>query len=175
MFTLTQGLAKGEQLGRVAGLEGFYIDETVSVLDNVHAGADPITVFNEARATRRKQELSQAEYIETVNAGVRLLEAQNIRSGKIVTFDLANPFNFLTRGQPSRGDYSWFHYQRSISKTSYEPAPSLFKDVRFIMLPAIPITYETRQVLWELYGEYVESEYVPRARNKYWTLYERAR
>jgi hypothetical protein len=175
MITLTKGLAKGEQLGRVTGLEGVYIDEKFSGLDKVHADADPITVFNEARAARKKQELSQAEYIETVNAGVRLLAAQNIQSGKIVTFDLANPFNFLTRGEPSRGDYSWFHNQRSISKTSYEPAPSLFRDVRFIMLPVIPITYETSQVLWELYGEYVESEYVPRARSKYWTLYERAR
>jgi hypothetical protein len=170
---LYTGQHKGKPLMQVAGLERVYISETFSDLDKVHEGADPFTVFNEARAALKKQELSQGEYLETINSGVHLLESQNIRSGKIITFDLANPFNFLTRGVPSRGDYSWFHADRSISTNSYKPPEDLFQDVNFIMVPTIPMTYTTTRLLWQLYGEYIERQYVLLARNKYWTLYKR--
>jgi hypothetical protein len=170
---LAAGEHKGEQLVQVAGLERVYFGEPFSDLDKVREGADPFTVFNEARAAPGKQELSQGEYVETINSGIHLLESHDIRSGKITTLDLANPFNFLTHGAPSRGDYSWFHADRSISRNSHEPAENLFQDVNFIMVPTIPITYTTTRLLWELYGEYIERQYVLLARNKYWTLYKR--
>ena len=56
----------------------------------------------------------------------------------------------------------------------HEPAENLFQDVNFIMVPTIPITYTTTRLLWKLYGEYIERQYVLLARNKYWTLYKRA-
>jgi hypothetical protein len=90
---------------------------------------------------------------------------------KCITFDFANPFNFLTGGQPARGDYLWFHAGRNISEHAHEQAQDLFHDVRCVMIPKFPMSYDTRQLLVELYGQYVEKHYVVLGRSEYWTLY----
>ena len=177
IYSLSMGVATGGQQSQIATLQGVYIGEPVhigeggiSYLDKVHAEADPILLFNEMRYRRS---LSQGDYIQTINEGVRLLDAQRVRSGKIVTFDLANPFNFLTGGPPSEGDYSWFHRGRNISQTVHVAAPTLFRDVKYIMVPTFPVLYYTTRLLWEIYGEHVKREYVVLATSKCWTLYGR--
>ncbi len=177
VFSLSMGVATGGQQSQVATLQGVYIGEGVhigeggiSYLDKVHAEADPILFFNEVR---HRQSQWQGEYVQTINEGVRLLDAQGVRLGKIVTFDLANPFNFLTDGPPPEGDYSWFHKGRNISKTVHVAAPTLFRDVNYIMVPTFPMLYYTTRLLWEIYGEHVTREYVVLATSKCWTLYGR--
>ena len=140
---------------------------------HAHAEADPILLFNEERVRPTCKPLSQGDYVQAINDGVRLLDAQEVRSGKIVNFDLANPFNFLTGGPPPEGDYSWFHEGRNISKTVHVAAPILFRDVNYIMVPTCPKLYYITRLLWEIYGEYVTREYVVLATSKCWTLYGR--
>jgi len=170
---LTLGLSKGEQLSQVSSLPGVYIDEKLSYLDNVRADADPVLLFNELRSTIPLQPLSQSEYVETINEGLKLLHASKVSTGKIVTFDLANPFNFLTGGSPSEGDYSWFHARRDISSDSHLPALELFRDVKYIMMPTFPMAYFTKKTLLEIYAKDIDREFVIVAKSKSWTLYSK--
>ena len=174
IFSFSKGVATGEHRSQVATLQGVYIGETASYLDQVHAEAECIFLFNEVRAGCTLHPLSQGEYVQTINEGVRLLDAQGVGSGKIVNFDLANPFNFLTGGSPPEGDYSWFHAGRNISKTAYLAAPTLFRDVSYVMVPTFPMNYETTRLLWAIYGKYMAREYVVLAKSKLWTLYVRS-
>ena len=123
------------------------------------------------RAYRPHQQLSQDEYTNTINEGLKLLEVYKVHSGKIITFDLANPFNFLTGGQPSEGDYSWFHAGRNISRKAYIPPKYLFQDVNYIMIPVFPMQYDTKKILLELYGKYIDENYLILGENRYWRLY----
>lgn len=173
ILSLSKGIADYESHASVAGLKGVYIDEQISYLDKVYPGADPIKIFNDVRLTETKQPLSQREYAQTVNEGVALLRLSNVMSGRIATFDFANPFNFLTDAAPSKGDYAWFHYGRNISESSYEPARDIFFDVEYIMIPTFPMDYPTTEFLWEVYGGYVQEEYDFLAKNKFWSLYKR--
>ena len=170
IYSLTMGVATGAYQNQVTTLHGVYVGEKKSYLEEVHAEADPVLLFNKLRADLQ-QWLSQGEYVQTINEGLRLFEAQNVQSGKIVTFDQANPFNFLTGGPPPKNDYSWFHAGRNISKNAHESAQDLFEDVSYIMMPTFPMSYNTTRLLWEIYGEYVEREYVVLAKSMYWTLY----
>jgi hypothetical protein len=172
IFTITNGLASSPQQRQVTNLPGVYIGDVKSYLDTVHVDADPITLFNETRA-RSIRNLSQGEYAETIDAGVRILEANNIRSGKIFIVDQANPFNFLTGGEPPRGDYSWIDAGRNFDGTVHLPAPILFHDVEHIMMPVFPMNYWTSKGIRAIYGKYVAENYALLAHDRFWTLYHR--
>lgn len=175
MTSLTIGLATSGERAEVAMLPGLYIGQKFSSLSKVHSGADPVSLFKDLRRRRASHPLSQGEYIETVSSGVRLLEAHEANSGKIMTLDMANPFNFLIGVPPPEGDYSWFHVGRVISKKSHVAAATLLRDVDHVMIPLFPILPGTSRALWELYGAYIETEYQLLAKEKWWTLYERSK
>jgi hypothetical protein len=175
LYSFTRGVATNGQQNQIATLPGVYIGEGSSYLDEIHVNANPILLFNELRLRRPLQPLSQGEYVQTINEGLRLLASHNVQSGKILTFDLANPFNFLSGGPPSKGDYSWFHAGRNISRNAHISASDLFEDVNYIMLPTFPMNYETTRLLLEIYGEHLERAYALIGKTKCWTLYGRRR
>lgn len=170
---ITSGILPNDLQHRIAGLPGVRIADTRSFLNEVHAGADPTTLFNRLRMRGIGFQLSEPDYALTINEGLKLLKDKKAKPGKTITFDLANPFNFLTGGPPARGDYSWFHSRRIISPRSYIPAKDLFRDVDYIMVPTFPMFFSTTHLLLKLYGDYVNRNYLKLGESKSWVLYGR--
>lgn len=173
IYNFTLGVGRAALSVKIDNLSGVYIDETFSLLYKTFDETDSIDLFNQIRSKKTKQPLSQGEYIETVSHGVNLINSKRITKGKILTFDLANPFNFLTQTASPTGDYSWFHAGRNISKNSYLPANKLFQDVNYVMIPTFPMAAPTKQMLLNLYGNYLKNNYKKFSENKYWSLYVR--
>jgi hypothetical protein len=148
--------------------------EGVSMLAGVQEQSDPITLFNLVRSQMPRQPLYQREYMETVIDGLALLRSQKLQPSRILTLDLANPFNFLATARPATGDFSWFHEGRNFSKNSHPSPARLFRDVDLIMVPKFPLEYPTNRELVDIYGGYISEHYAILAESQYWTIRSRS-
>lgn len=112
-------------------------------------------------------------YTKRVNDGVDLLRKNSSESEAVLTFELANPFNYNLRRHPPVGDSLWWHYKYAFSKASHLPPDRVFSRVGVVMVPKNSGMPETTEGLKEVYGLALDRDYVARAESNEWILYKR--
>ena len=88
-----------------------------------------------------------------------------------MVIDLANPFTFIMSMKPPKGDYSFIHPGRNISKKNHIPPEELFQTVDYIMWPLFPMQRLTPELSETIYRDYIKKVYQISAQSNYWTLY----
>lgn len=161
------------EYSNIAALKGIRIGEKESLLMNVIREEDPYDLFFKLRELHHKQLLTQGEYIETVIDGVTLLANLDKNGKSLIVMDLANPFSFVMSMKPPKGDYSFIHAGRNISKQSHIVPEKLFRTVDYIMWPKFPMQKLTPELSKDIYGEYISAKYAITAQTKYWHLYSK--
>ena len=154
-------------------MDDLFVGERYSYLSQVVNKKNIEELFNEMRVKRRKQPLTQGEYLETIEQGLLLMDGINIDGDSVIVFDLANPFSFLLSSRPPTGDYSWLHKGRNISKNNYIMPEKLFKSVRYVMIPKFPMETPVTPFLTQTYGSYISNKFNKIADNSYWEVYEK--
>ena len=127
----------------------------------------------EIRNRPAKQRLTQREYIETIIDGYLLLDTMDISDKSVSVLDYVNPYSFLLDLKPPTGDYSFIDKYRNITKTIHIPAKTIYQSSDYIMVPKFPINHPTNKLLEELYGPYIESNYMRAKESDYWYVYSR--
>ena len=157
----------------IPALSGFKIGEQVSLLSQVLNDEDAVDLFYALRNTRAKQRLTQGEYIETIIDGYSLLQTMDLNDKSVSVLDYVNPYSFLLGLRPPSGDYSFIDKNRNITADVYMPARKVYKSSHYLMMPKFPINYPTNNLLKDIYGQYIDSEYMHAGESDYWDLYSR--
>lgn len=133
-------------------------------------GLDNLTL---ARSFAVTQVLAQPEYLWTVQDAVQLVRSQPRLAGKILTLDMANPFNALLNRSAPVGVDSWYHLGRTFSETVHPTPSRLFADVDVVLVPKAPVVPAGAAVLMRLYGGVLNQRFERVATSDYWHAYAR--
>jgi hypothetical protein len=150
--------AKGE-----AGLE--------KAREAYRSGTADIAAFNATRTEGTLGAIPQPEYFWTVQDGAELLRRDPRLSGKVLTLDMANPFNALLGRSAPVGVDSWYHAGRNFNEATYRPPEQVFGDVDVVMVPKAPVQPDSHRLLGRLYGDHIARNYEPVATSDYWRAY----
>jgi len=150
--------AKGE-----AGLE--------KAREAYRSGSADISAFNATRTEGTSGAIAQPEYFWTVEDGAELLRRDPRLSGKVLTLDMANPFNALLDRSAPVGVDSWYHAGRNFNEATYRRPEQVFGDVDVVMVPKAPVQPGSHRLLGRLYGDHIARNYEPVATSDYWRAY----
>ena len=135
-------------------------------------GSTDPTVLNLANTSGPVGRL-QSQYLETIRDGATVLTRDPALSGKVFTFDMANPFNAVLRRQPLVGGNQFYHADRTFSIASHLPAQEAFGGAEVVMIPKLPVNYPTFDYMRRLYGSYLLANYALVTRSACWDVYRR--
>lgn len=154
-------------------MENLFIGDRKSSLIELSYEKNPVKLFTDITSIKRPQALTQGEYIETIEQGVTLMRGINPAGDSILVFDMANPFSLLLKAKPPEGDYSFFHYKRNINTATRLPEEILFKSVKYVMIPKLPMAPDTSRFLKDTYSTYINEKLEKIAENMAWEVYKK--
>ena len=110
-----------------------------------------------------------SDYPLFVNLGLELLRKHVTKQSKLVALEFTNPFTIALGLKPAKGDVWWWHPGKTLSLSSH-PAPSrVFAEADFVIA-----SRRGAEVLWPMYGSYIEQNFQLLDRNQEWALFQRA-
>jgi hypothetical protein len=115
--------------------------------------------------------LTSAEVAASVTDALQLLEDHGSGSGKIVSFDLFNPFPLSMADTPARGDWIAWDNHRNFSLEIHPPASELLGEATYVLVPKHPFSPQLTALKWEIYGPAVTQEFTRLAESALWTIY----
>ncbi|HSW50640.1 MAG TPA: hypothetical protein VLH09_10720, partial [Bryobacteraceae bacterium] len=115
-------------------------------------------------------------YVDVVNSGIRLLQAQSSADESVITLEQYNPFSYALLRKPGRGGFTFLAWGYSVSSTHKPPADRLFGGSDIVMVPKRNITDPA--LFWPVIDMYlpdVERMFTLAAENSDWRMYRRRR
>jgi hypothetical protein len=158
----------------VPALKGVYIPERESLLERASSEMTPEARRKEVWISGmfgRREMFRQGEYMQTLLAGMRDLQAV-VRPGEsIATLDMTDPFPFLMEARAPRGAWLTMHKDRTISEKVH-PAPEvLFADTDHVMIAKMSMVQDTADLLHTVYGPWLAAHYQQVTETDYWYRY----
>ena len=142
--------------------------EAAGLLASFADGEAEDYLLNRARAVQPRYELSQYEYVETIQEAARLLSKPRFRPGGVMVLDQVNPLPFMLGWRPARGETLW----SGAGMPMQEPEP-LFADTDHVLIPKFstysPATAKTRAK----YSAYLEEHFPVRSETQSWIVFSR--
>jgi hypothetical protein len=129
--------------------------------------------FDALRHYHGDQYLFQTEYITTISDGIDVLKRLAPEDKSVIVLDFTNPFSFILRLPPPRGDALINHVDRILNRDHPIPAKEYFASATFVMIPRVPVMPETRDYLVDVYGGHLARHFRPVAESRYWTVLRR--
>jgi hypothetical protein len=160
----------------IPALKGLHIAERESFFAAAERAVSPDerrTLVREAGELRRRQELRQGEYMQTLLAGVADLKPVVKPGDSIVTLDMVNPFPAMMGLRNAKGSWLTLHADRTISK-AHHPAPEVFfADADHVMIAKDSMVQPTADLMLELYGEWLRAHYEESSESAHWRRFSR--
>lgn len=157
-------------------MKGFYIPERESVFDRVANASSPDERRKQlllAGMVKRKHELRQGEYMETLVAGLADLGDVMKPGESVVTLDMVNPFEFMMQTRPAEGSYLTLHKDRTISAKAHPAPEAMFADADRVMIAKMSLVQATADLMAETYAGWLDANYDAKIETSYWTRWSR--
>ncbi|MFB3776800.1 MAG: hypothetical protein ACE141_04290 [Bryobacteraceae bacterium] len=113
-------------------------------------------------------------YVDVVNSGIRLLQAQSSPGESVITLEQYNPFSYALLRKPGRGGFTFLAWGYSVSTGYKPPADRLFGGTDIVMVPKRNITDPA--LFWPIIDTYlpdVQRMFTLAAENADWWMYRR--
>lgn len=117
--------------------------------------------------------LSPRQYFLTIVEGVELLRTTTYRDRTVFVFDVTDPFTFALNMRPTENGYPMLWAGTTLSRDIHPPAESIFSDVDYVMVPRLPYHQGQLDVMLDIYGDYLKSNYMELKRSPHWGLWGR--
>ena len=127
-------------------------------------------LLNRARAVQSRYELSQYEYVETIQEAAALLNKPRYRPGGVMVLDQVNPLPFMLGWQPARGETLW----SGAGMPMQEPEP-LFAGTDHVLIPKFSTYSPGTAKARAKYGAYIEAQFPVRSETQSWIVFSRPR
>ena len=115
--------------------------------------------------------LSPHEYLLTIIEGVELLRTTELRDRTLFVLDNADPFTVALNMKPTENGYPLL-WANSMLK-SHPQGQEMFYGVDFVLVPILPHEPTTFEILTDIYGDYLDREFVEFRRSPHWRLLAR--
>jgi len=154
-------------------VRGMYVLKSPGYLSGIAHNAYTPDQLHRVRKTLRRDWLADLEYVETLEAGQRLLEKHREKLGRLVVLDYVAPFYLLLRLEPPRGIYHFFFNGFTFDTVRAPPSPGLLQRADSVMVARYPVNQSTRDALLELYESDLRTGFNLADSDRYWDLYLR--
>jgi len=113
-----------------------------------------------------------------INDGIDLLQRYVQKGDRVTTFAFTNPFSFALGLTPARDSLLWWDLNFSFDRLHFPPAEDFLGDASLVMVPRLAdrssgCCFETTDLLFELYGDYLHAHFHELASTDTWVLYRR--
>lgn len=125
-------------------------------------------LLNRARAVQPRYELSQYEYVETIQEAAALLNKPRYRPGGVMVLDQVNPLPFMLGWQPPRGETLW----SGAGMPMQEPEP-LFAGTDHVLIPKFSTYSPGTAKARAKYTAYIEQHFPVRSETQSWIVFSR--
>jgi hypothetical protein len=118
------------------------------------------------------------DYPAKINDGIDLLKS-NLQSGdRVTTIAFANPFSFALGIKPARDGPLWWDLNYDFDRRHFPLAGDFLGDASLVMVPRLTDrsqgwSFETVDVMLNLYGDYLRAHFHQVASTDTWVLYRR--
>ena len=169
---------------RSGGLSGIHVREVPLGARGIHdaLGHDEVAhaQFNELRTGP----LKPWEYLPLVGEGIELLESVPYKGRSVIALAETNPFSVILQMRPTKngqplsyaGNRSAARRQRYLElplEVRQAAAQRFISDADYVMVPTVPNYHKNTDVLYEMYGFYLEANFYELRRSPHWRLYAR--
>ena len=114
--------------------------------------------------------VAEWQYVNYLNSGVKYLHKHQVPLDKLFLADYLNPFPFAAQKEPAKGDLLWWHFSRTFTDKFFPPAKELFKNKEFILVPQKSRESFARDMIENIYSDYLSRYYTQIDSNKDWRL-----
>jgi hypothetical protein len=152
---------------------------TIDILVPPH-GNGAVSLSKEAAAMvlrdrmKRNEALppSPVEAVLLIEDGLDLLAKNAADGAPIVSLQWSNPFSFLLRRAPAKGDIMWWDMGRTISVKRHPTPESILAHAGWVMDSRLP-SFEDEPTKAQMLRERLQQDFVPYASSDFWTLWKR--
>jgi hypothetical protein len=109
-----------------------------------------------------------SDYPLFVNLGLELVRKHVTKPSKLVAMEYTNPFNIALGLKPARGDTWWWHPRITFSARIHPAPDRVFAEADFVIT-----SRRGADVLWPVYGQYIEQRFQRADMNQEWALFQR--
>lgn len=158
--------------GLPAALSGFLVREELWTTQDISSDDEEARRFLPFLARFRlvgDRNLAAHEYLLTVIDGAKLLSTVTSREKTLFVLDNADPFTVAFNMKPTKNGYP-FLWTAGLTAERHPQPQQMFNGVDFIMLPLLPYDPVSSGILLNIYGEYIDREFVEIKRSRYWRL-----
>ena len=117
--------------------------------------------------------LSPYEYLLTIIEGVELLRTTELRDRTLFVLDNADPFTVALNMKPTENGYPLFWPNTLLTRKSHPQGQEMFSGVDYVMAPILPHDPATVEIMTDIYGDYLDREFVELRRSPHWRLLAR--
>jgi hypothetical protein len=110
-------------------------------------------------------------YFKSLKDGAQALRDLDEAPERILVLDFVNPFSAGLGLPPATGDSTWYHWDRTINDAHHMPAERLFRDVRIVLEPKLPIEHWTGAGMRQLYSAYLDEHFALARETADWRVY----
>lgn len=164
-----------EVLNRVIAMEDFVVKiNRVHALPNLPKKLDSFLVPDSG--VNDAEGISTKEYMKTISDGANLLLSLNKKEKSVLTFDMVNPFPYVSGMRPPVYGYPLFWMFGASYTADPKRLPSsgqLFGGVDYVMVPRSPYQAEQLENMQRVYGAYLTAHFYILKESTYWQLWQR--
>lgn len=120
-----------------------------------------------------------AELPTRINDGLALIRRVGGERSTVLTLSFSNPFPFALGAPAPRGAPVWLDYDYNFNEEVFLPPERVFADAEFVAIPIINdgdayrTGRATTEALRNIYGPFLEENYVEAGRSSHWILLRR--
>ena len=141
-------------------------------LDTSDEQIEALTQFAEVRRTS-PVDIRGADYLSTIIEGSALLERVARNGQAVVVFDQTDPFTVALGLRPTRYGFPLFWPGVAFSWARHPSPQRFFSDAAYVMVPVVPWSQGTLNLISDIYGPYLKANFDIIARSPHWRLWAR--
>ena len=139
-----------------------------NIIDDVAVSQDKRDSFSRTRFNMPGFQLTDHEYIKTIQALADFLRDQGAASARIFVIDEVNPLPFVLGAAAPRGGVLW-----PAERSFWQPPEQALREADYVAIPRFPLHRMTALLGLETYREYLSERFVRRYKTPYWDVLER--
>jgi hypothetical protein len=109
-----------------------------------------------------------SDYPLFLNLGLELARKHVTKQSKLVSMEFSNPFNIALGLKPATGEATGWEPGKTFSRHTYPAPERVFADADFVIT-----SRRGADVLWPVYGSYIEQTFQLVDRNQEWAIFGR--
>jgi hypothetical protein len=110
-----------------------------------------------------------------INDGLLLIRRHMSNDSRVFSMTHVNPFPFALKLPSPKGNALWWDANFSFNKEVFPQPETVFQDTTIVMIPKFAsrnegCCFETVDLMKELYGNYLKSNFIEKDSSEFWTL-----